>query len=213
MITIRSFTFNLYQENTFILHDESGECAIIDPGCSDGPEQDLLVRYIRENKLKPAILLNTHCHVDHVLGNKFVFDMYGLKPCFHKLEEALLHAAVYYAQAVGVRYEPSPPAERFLSEGETVSFGNSALKSLFTPGHSPGSLSFYSESQAFLIGGDVLFNGSIGRTDLPGGEFDTLIASIKNQLLTLPGPVKVYPGHGPETTIGFERLNNPFLNP
>lgn len=211
MTTIQSFTFNPYQENTYILHDESGECAVIDPGCSDRAEQDMLAGYIREHKLTPVLLLNTHCHVDHVLGNKFVFDLFGLKPCFHRLEEKLLHAAVYYAEAVGVRYELSPQAERFLEQGETVSFGQSALKCLFTPGHSPGSLSFYSENEGFVIAGDALFNGSIGRTDLPGGDFDTLIASIKNELLTLDDGVKVYPGHGPATAIGVERMNNPFL--
>lgn len=211
MISIQQFTFNAWAENSYVLYDQSGECIIIDPGCEAREEQDELVSFIKKTGLIPVLLLNTHCHIDHVLGNKFVQDMYGLLPRFHRLEEAVLNAMVPYAASMGQPYDASPPAESFLEEGIPIQFGNSSLDSLFTPGHSPGSLSFFSGEDRFLIGGDVLFQGSIGRTDLPGGDFDTLIRSIKTQLFPLGDDVKVYPGHGPATTIGAERQHNPFL--
>ncbi|TCS88836.1 glyoxylase-like metal-dependent hydrolase (beta-lactamase superfamily II) [Anseongella ginsenosidimutans] len=211
MISIKQFTFNPWAENTFILYDETRECIIIDPGCHIREEQDLLVKFIRDEQLNPVLLLNTHCHIDHVLGNKFVQEMYGLSPRFHRLEEAVLRAMIPYAASMNMPYTPSPPAEVFLEEGEQIEFGKSELKSLFTPGHSPGSLSFFSNEDRLLIGGDVLFQGSIGRTDLPGGDFDTLIRSIQVELFSLGDDVKVFPGHGPATSIGFERENNPFL--
>lgn len=211
MIGIQQFTFNPWAENTYVLYDRTGECVIIDPGCHLGEEENRLVNFIREKKLTPVLLLNTHCHIDHVLGNKFVHDMYGLSPRFHRLEESVLQAMVPYSASMSMPYNPSPPADLFLEEGKPVRFGESALDSFFTPGHSPGSLSFFSAKDRFLIGGDVLFQGSIGRTDLPGGDFNTLIESIKTQLFPLGDDVKVYPGHGPATTIGVERQTNPFL--
>lgn len=211
MISIQQFTFNPWAENTYVLYDRTGECLIIDPGCHIGEEENQLVNFIRKKKLTPVALLNTHCHIDHVLGNKFVFDMYGLTPRIHKLEEGVLQAMVPYAASMSMPYNPSPPASHFLEEGESVHFGESVLGILFTPGHSPGSVSFFSAADRFLIGGDVLFQGSIGRTDLPGGDFDTLIGSIKSQIFPLGDDVTVYPGHGPETTVGSERETNPFL--
>lgn len=211
MISIQQFAFNPWAENTYVLYDETGECVVIDPGCHNREEQDALAKFIRETELRPVLLVNTHCHIDHVLGNKFVHDMYGLLPRFHRLEEAVLNAMVPYAASMSMPYDPSPPAESFLEEGRDIRFGNASLQSLLTPGHSPGSLSFFSAEERFLIGGDVLFQGSIGRTDLPGGDFDTLIRSIETQLFPLGDDVKVFPGHGPATTIGFERENNPFL--
>ncbi|MDA9555410.1 MBL fold metallo-hydrolase [Pelobium sp.] len=212
MMKLQTFVNNPYQENTYIISDESGVCAIIDPGMYTAAEQNAVVNYIKENHLKPVLLLNTHCHIDHVLGNKFIFDQYGLKPQMHKGELALLHAVPSYAPQQGFNYELSPEPEVFLTESGTISLGNSTLEILFAPGHSPAHLCFYSKADGFVIGGDVLFKGSIGRTDLPGGNFDILINSIRNQLFTLPDEVKVYPGHGPMTTIGFEKLYNPFLN-
>ncbi|HEY9561664.1 MAG TPA: MBL fold metallo-hydrolase [Anseongella sp.] len=211
MINIQQFEFNPLVENTYILYDETGECVVIDPGCHNREEQDRLAGFVREKKLKPVLLINTHCHIDHVLGNKFVSDMYGLLPRFHREEEAILHAMVPYAASMGLPYNASPPAEVFLKEDEPVRFGNASLDSLFTPGHSPGSLSFFSPEDRFVIAGDVLFQRSIGRSDFPGGDFDTLIRSIETQLFPLGDDVKVFPGHGPATTIGFERENNPFL--
>ncbi len=211
MINIKQFTFNPYQENTYVLFDESGECAIIDPGMYDGPEQNRLVQFISGAGLKPVLLLNTHCHIDHVLGNKFVFDHWGLKPQFHKGELFVLQAIPGYAPQMGMQYELSPEPEVYLEESGSVSFGNSKLDLIFAPGHSPAHLCFYAEADNFLIGGDVLFYNSIGRTDLPGGNHEQLINSIRQNVFTLPDECKVFPGHGQSTTIGFEKKHNPFL--
>jgi len=211
MINIKKFTFNPYQENTYVLYDESGACVIIDPGMYDGAEQNELVAFIKANALKPERLLNTHCHIDHVLGNKFVFDNWGLKPEFHQGELYILQAVAGYAPQMGMRYELSPEPEHFLPESGTISFGLSSLALIFAPGHSPAHLCFYASEENFLIGGDVLFYRSIGRTDLPGGNHQQLISSIKENVFQLPDDCEVFPGHGPSTTIGFEKMNNPFL--
>lgn len=211
MISLQKFTFNPYQENTYILFDETRECVIIDPGMYDAPEQNALVAFIKERGLKPTLLLNTHCHLDHVFGNKFVFDNWSLKPQFHRGELFVLQAAPGYAPQMGFNYELSPEPEIFLEETGTVKFGNSALDLVFAPGHSPAHLCFYAKDENFLIGGDVLFYGSIGRTDLPGGNHAQLISSIKNNVFLLPDDCEVHPGHGPATSIGFEKQNNPFL--
>ncbi|WP_207429332.1 MBL fold metallo-hydrolase [Pedobacter sp. SYSU D00535] len=212
MIQLHSFVCNPYQENTYLLYDETKECVIIDPGIYTAAEQNALTRFISEEKLRPVLLLNTHCHIDHVLGNKFVFDNYGLLPQFHEGELPLLTAVPSYAPAQGFQYEVSPLPEKFLPESGTVRFGESELELIFAPGHSPAHLCFYAPAAKFLIGGDVLFYGSIGRTDLPGGDFNQLIKNIREKLFSLPDDVKVYPGHGRETTIGFEKQYNPFLN-
>ncbi|HEY8783122.1 MAG TPA: MBL fold metallo-hydrolase [Mucilaginibacter sp.] len=211
MANIQSFTNNPYQENTYVLYDESGECAIIDPGMETAAEQNKVVNFIRDNHLKPVLLLNTHCHIDHVLGNKFIFDQYRLKPKFHKGELQLLEAVVAYAPSMGIRYEVSPLPDEYLPETGNVHFGNTELSLIFAPGHSPAHLCFYDKNGNILIAGDVLFRNSIGRTDLPGGSFTQLINNIKQKVLTLPDDCKVYPGHGPETTIGFEKQTNPFI--
>jgi hydroxyacylglutathione hydrolase len=211
MITIQKFTFNPYQENTYVLYDETGECVIIDPGMYDGHEQNLFAGWIKESGLTPVLLLNTHCHIDHVLGNKFVFDNWGLKPSFHQGELPVLQAVVSYAPQMGMRYELSPEPEVFLDETGTVIFGNSELQLIFAPGHSPAHLCFYAREDNFLIGGDVLFYNSIGRTDLPGGNHQQLLTSIREKLFVLPDSVVVYPGHGGITNIGYEKENNPFL--
>ena len=211
MAKIRSFVNNPNQENTCILFDESGQCAIIDPGMYTASEQNAVVNFIRDNQLKPVLLLNTHCHIDHVLGNKFVFDQYGLKPQFHNGESNILAAVPAYAPQMGMRYEPSPLPDHYLSETGVVSFGNTELQLIFAPGHSPAHLCFYDEADNLLVGGDVLFKGSIGRTDLPGGNYDLLIENIQEKLFILPDDCTVYPGHGPETTIGFEKRHNPFF--
>ena len=211
MIQVKPFTCNPYQENTYLLFDETQECVIIDPGMYSGDEQNTVLKFIAENKLKPVLLLNTHCHIDHVLGNKFVYDTYGLLPQFHKGEEIMLNSVVSYAPQMGIRYEVSPLPDTFLPESGSIEFGNSSLEIIFAPGHSPAHLCFYSPDDHFLIGGDVLFYQSIGRTDLPGGDHNHLIKNIKEKLFTLPDDCKVYPGHGQTTTIGFEKKHNPFL--
>ncbi len=212
MATVQSFTNNPYQENTYILYDETGECVIIDPGMETASEQNVVVNFIKINKLKPVLLLNTHCHIDHVLGNKFIFDQYGLKPKFHQGELSLLESVVAYAPAMGINYEVSPLPDEFLPESGTVHFGNTTLELIFAPGHSPAHLCFYDKAGKVLIGGDVLFRGSIGRSDLPGGNTVQLLDNIEKKLFILPEDCIVYPGHGPETTIGYEKQTNPFFN-
>lgn len=211
MATVQSFLNNPYQENTYLLFDETGECAIIDPGMYTAAEQNTVVAFIKDNNLKPVLLLNTHCHIDHVLGNKFVFDQYGLKPQFHEGESDVLAAVIAYAPSMGLRYDVSPLPDTYLPETGTVKFGNTELQLIFAPGHSPAHLCFYDKAANILIGGDVLFRNSIGRTDLPGGNYSTLIKNIEEKLFLLPDDCTVYPGHGPETTIGYEKQTNPYL--
>ena len=210
-MNIAVFTFNDFAENTYVLYDDSLECLIIDPGCNNEGERNELSNFIENNKLKPVGLLNTHCHIDHVLGNKYISEKYGLELESHKGEEGVLASNEMVAQMYGIPYVKSPLITRFLDEGQVRTFGNSQLEIYYTPGHSPASISFYHRESKQLIAGDVLFQRSIGRTDLPGGNFDTLIDSIKTKYYPLGDDVVVYPGHGPSTTIGEERLMNPFL--
>jgi glyoxylase-like metal-dependent hydrolase (beta-lactamase superfamily II) len=211
MASIQAFPNNPYQENTYLLYDDSGECAIIDPGMYTAAEQNTVVNFIKDNHLKPVLLLNTHCHIDHILGNKFVFDQYGLKPQFNEGELVVLQAMPVWGQQSGIRYELSPLPDTYLPQTGNITFGNTTLELIFAPGHSPAHLCFYSKADGLLVGGDVLFRGSIGRTDLPGGNHSQLINNIKEKLFTLPNDVIVYPGHGPETTIGYEKDTNPFF--
>ncbi|MFC5268977.1 MBL fold metallo-hydrolase [Adhaeribacter terreus] len=210
-MTVTGLTFNPFAENTYLLHDETKECVIVDPGCYDAAEKAKLKQFISDNGLKVVKLLNTHCHIDHVLGNKFVADTYNVGLEIHEADLPTLKAIPSYAPNYGfTNYEEVLPTT-FLAENDIVSFGKTELKVIFAPGHAPGHVVFYDEKGKNLIGGDVLFQRSIGRTDLPGGDFDTLINSIKTKLFTLPEDVKVYPGHGPSTTIGEEKRENPFL--
>lgn len=212
MAYVVRLTFNPFQENTYLVYDDSRECVIFDPGCFNDAEKKQLEEKIDELDLRPVRLINTHCHIDHVFGNRFVAERYDLPLEIHRDEVPVLEAVGQSAAFFGIPYpDPSPAAGRFIAAGEKVEFGNSGLKALFTPGHSPASLSFFCESGRFVIAGDVLFQGSIGRTDLPGGDFNTLIESIEQQLFPLGDDVTVYPGHGPETNIGYERKHNPFL--
>ena len=211
MIHIHSFTFNPIQENMYLLFDESKECVIIDPGCYDNSERAILSDFITKNGLKPVKLLNTHCHLDHVFGNGYTAKRYDLKLEINKHDQPVLDAFEKSATLYGMNYDPSPQPSVYLEEGDIISFGNSKLEILFTPGHSPGSITFYNSEEKFMIAGDVLFYRSIGRTDLPGGNFETLIHNIKTKLFPLGDDFKVYSGHGQPTTIGFERKNNQFL--
>jgi hydroxyacylglutathione hydrolase len=211
MLKIDFFTFNPFQENTYILHDETKECIIIDPGCYTPAEKEELERFITQQSLRPVRLLNTHCHIDHVLGNKFVADTYKVQLELHLMEIPLLRAATEYGPEYGIFPEPVPEPTLLIREGDVLKFGNTSLSVLYAPGHSPGSLCFYDAGSGQVISGDVLFHMSIGRTDLPGGNYEQLLKSITEVLFSLPDEVKVYPGHGPSTTIGFEKKNNPFL--
>ena len=211
MLTIEKFTFNPYQENTYLLIDSEGCCIIIDPGMHSLQEQNHFKDYINNNSLKPTRLLNTHCHIDHVLGNHFIFENWGLTPDFHQDEVPILVAVENYAPQMGFRYETSPIPEIFINDKEIITFGNYQIEAILAPGHSPGHLCYYIAEQNILIGGDVLFRNSIGRSDLPGGDHQTLMNSIKTRIYTLPAETEVFPGHGPSTTIDFEKQTNPFI--
>ena len=212
MISIHYFTFNGFQENTYILFDETKECVIIDPGCYSNEEEQELDKFITENELIPIKLLNTHCHIDHVLGNSFVASKYNIGLEIHENDLPTLHATPEYGHTFGFNIDKSPEPTTLLKDGDVIKFGNSELNVLYAPGHSAGHIIFVAQEEKFVINGDVLFQGSIGRTDLPGGDYNTLIESIKTKLLTLDDDFTVYSGHGPSTTIGFERSQNPFLN-
>jgi hydroxyacylglutathione hydrolase len=211
MLTVKRFIFNPIQENTYVIYDGKDACAIIDPGCYFPEEKQSLARWLRENHLHPNILLNTHCHLDHVFGNKWVATHYGLELQMGEKELWTFN----FAPESGIRW--SMPFENysgnilFLRDGDTILMGEDKMEVLFTPGHSVGHIVFYNRKQGFVIGGDVLFRMGIGRTDLPGGDTETLLSSIREKLLSLPDDVIVYPGHGEPTTIGYEKENNPFL--
>lgn len=210
MLQVYSFVFNPFQENTYILTDETKECVIVDAGCYDDVEQRDLADFIEHHELTVKLILNTHSHVDHVLGNFFVKKQYGAPLLIHPQDEPTRKAVSVYAPAYGFHHYQDVAADDFLSENKPVTFGHQSLQVIFVPGHSPGHVAFYDEKSHTVIGGDVLFYNSIGRTDLPGGNFETLMKSIQRKLFTLPDNVKVYPGHGPETTIGYEKRTNPF---
>lgn len=212
MIQIKTFIFNPFQVNTYLLYDESGEGVIIDAACHDSREQEMLVSAIEKEGIKPVRLLNTHCHVDHLMGNRFISEKYNLSPESCSDDNFLIEQAVEQGRMFGLETEASPRPQNYLKEGDTIKFGNSTLDVLEVPGHSPGSLAFYSERDKICITGDALFNGSIGRTDLPGGNYETLISSITNKLLVLPDDVKIFPGHQSSSTIGKERASNPFFS-
>ncbi len=211
-LSVHSLTYNPFQENTYLIIAPSDECIVIDPGCFDQSEREDLLYTIQTLGLKPVRLINTHCHIDHILGNAFVAREFNLGLEIHQGEVPVLQAGTAVAGMYGIPYELSPEPTSFLKEGEIVDLNGRPLKVLFTPGHSPASICLYNERDGWVIGGDVLFYESIGRTDLPGGHHETLLNSIRNQLFVLPNETIVYPGHGPETTIGHEKLFNPFLN-
>jgi hydroxyacylglutathione hydrolase len=208
---IYKLVFSPIQVNTYVLADKSGDCAIIDCGCYDRNEFSALVDLLESNKLKPVLLLNTHCHLDHVFGNKFIKEKYNLNPYSSELEEPNRKNASNHALLFGLFMDTPPEPAGFITDHQKVVFGEYTLLALPVPGHTPGSLAFYSESDSCVFTGDALFAGSIGRTDLPGGSFETLITGIRKQLLTLPPETIVYSGHGPETTIERESKTNQYL--
>lgn len=212
MLYLKSFTFNPFQENTFLLYTDSGSAWIVDPGNSNDSENNTIKNFIAEKKLSLKRLLLTHGHIDHVLGNKFIFDTYGLLPEMHKEDLYLVERMLESAANYGLNAESSPLPEKFIEEGDALMLDDYKFEVFFTPGHSPGSISFYNKENKILLSGDVLFKGSIGRSDFPRGDHDTLISSIKTKLLSLGEDIKVFSGHGSSTTTGYEKLNNPFLN-
>lgn len=209
---IHRFIFSPIDVNTYVLNDGSGDCAIIDCGCYDTGESEELAAFISSKNLNPVLLLNTHCHLDHIFGNKFILERYKLKTHCCELEEMNRKSSLQHASLFGLTMEPPPEPGRFINDNDTLAFGNTVLTALHVPGHSPGTMAFYSEKDSCVFTGDALFSGSIGRTDLPGGDFETLINSIKNKLFVLPPSTIVYPGHGGETTIEKELRSNPWFN-
>lgn len=210
MLAVKVFIFSPVQENTYVLYNEQKECAIIDPGCYSEAERSELAAFISEQQLIPRLLLNTHCHLDHVFGNKWVAGKYNLQLHLHNNEKPVLDYAPTSGLMWNLPFDNYSGDLIYIRENDTIKLGNDLLEVLFTPGHSPGSVSFYCRKQQFVIGGDVLFRMSVGRTDLPGGNFETLLNSIHHKLFLLPDETKVYPGHGEQTTIGFEKLHNPY---
>lgn len=213
MIQIKKFTFNLFSENTFVLwDDESKDCAIVDPGCSDSSEEKELEEFIVENNLTVKYLINTHCHIDHILGCEFVKNKFNPIYLAPELDIPLIQNASQQASFVGMDFSISLLPSEYLSEDKKLQLGKSELIFIFTPGHTPGEYCIYIPDVKYCITGDVLFSDSIGRTDLWGGNYDTLINSITEKLLTLPDDTIIYPGHGDSSTIGREKTFNPFLN-
>jgi len=211
-MTIKTFTFNPIQENTFLVYDETLEAVVIDAGCISKIEKRALQQYIENNNLILKRVLNTHLHFDHQFGNRFLFDTFGIEPEAGKEDEYLLENVIAQTRSFGMDVdEEAQPLGGYITENQEIKFGNTTLKAFHVPGHSPGSMAFYDEKEGVLFAGDVLFRGSIGRTDLPGGDYATMIRSITEKLLPLPDSTVVYSGHGPQTTIGFEKKNNPFL--
>lgn len=211
MLSVKAFTFSPIQENTYVLYNEKGQCCIIDPGCYFPEENEELRRTIVDEGWEPILLLNTHCHLDHVFGNRFVNETWGLTLHIHPKEKPILDFAPQSGLKWQLPFENYRGPLEWLEPGQSVFVGEEALEIRFTPGHSPGSVAFYHAAGGFVIGGDVLFNGSIGRTDLPGSNYNTLIQSIQTQFFSLPDDTRVYSGHGPVTTVGFEKMNNPFV--
>ncbi len=206
---VHKFTFNAFQENTYVITDAQNNCVIIDPGCYDSHERKALFDFIADNNLKPLALLNTHGHIDHVMGNAAVVEKYDIPFYLHPDDLPTLRAVAGYSHLYGFEgYVPSPEPTHFLEEGQIVEFGEIKFKVLFGPGHAPGHVAFYSAEEKFVINGDILFQGSFGRTDLPGGDFETLRNTLMNVMFTLPEDTLVYTGHGPETTIGHEKKYN-----
>jgi len=210
MIQIQSFTFNPFSENTYVVYDETGAGVIIDPGCYETDEKVELAKFIESKNLKIKYLLNTHCHIDHVLGNDFVKEKYKVPFLIHAKEDSVLKAVKAYAPSYGFTLYHEATPDQYLKEDEEISFGTTQLSILFLPGHAPGHVGFYHDESKSLLSGDVLFERSIGRTDLPGGDHNTLIESIRKKVFTLPDDVVVYPGHGSPTTVGEEKVSNPY---
>jgi hydroxyacylglutathione hydrolase len=210
-MVVTTFTFNDFYENTYILHDDSKECIIIDPGCSTSSERKLIKEFITSSELTPVMLVNTHCHIDHVLGNRFIAETYQLGLYAHEQEKKVLAMQPTVAGYYGINYDPSPEITGLLIPGTHLKFGNTTLEILYVPGHAPGHICLYNLSGGHLIAGDTLFRESIGRTDLPGGNYDQLIAYIRSELFSLPENTIVYSGHGETTTIGHEKKYNPFF--
>ena len=209
---IKSFTFNPFQENTYIIYDKTKECLIVDPGCYTEEEKNILKEFITKQKLTPTKLINTHCHIDHILGNKFVHQQWGVPLYIHKADLPLLENAKKISEMYGFEnYEDSPLPQHYLEEQNIITCGKSSFNILFTPGHAPGHICLLNKKNNIIISGDVIFKNSIGRTDLPGGDHNTLMNSIMKKIFPLPHETQIFCGHGPITSLGSEKKYNPFL--
>ena len=212
IMKIKKFEFNMFPVNTYIISDESGEAVVIDPGCFYPEEKQMLKDYLLDNNLRLKHVLCTHLHLDHVFGNPFLFQEYGILPQGGQQDEFWLEQAQAMARNFGFQYDEKQPAlGNYVCDGDIITFGDTTLKAIHVPGHSPGSMVYYCQEASCIFAGDVLFYGSIGRADLTGGNFDDLKEGICAQLFTLPEATRVYPGHGPSTSIGYEKKNNPFF--
>lgn len=210
MAGIITFCFNAFQENTQVIYQTGGEAIVVDPGNYSETENETLTSFFDEQHIQPVRIINTHCHVDHVLGVQFLKSRYGIPFLIHAGEEPVLRSVALYASNWGFREYAEPAPDQFLSEGEIINLGDSAWEILHIPGHSPGHIVLYDKGSDRCIAGDVLFRNSIGRTDLPGGDHDLLISGIRKKLYTLPDEVEIFPGHGPNTRLGTEKKHNPF---
>jgi len=211
MLQITGFTFNPFQENTYVLYNEQGACWIIDPGMYNAEEEKILFDFLTQEKLRPQQIINTHTHIDHILGIHSLKAKYQLPFGMHEDDLPILRNAAGSAMMLGLPPFTAPQADFYIQSGATLNLGQDTIEVRLAPGHSPGSIVFYYPEGGFVVAGDVLFQGSVGRTDLPGGDFSTLSNSIQHQLYTLPDDTLVYPGHGAATTIGEEKRSNPFV--
>ena len=213
MIRIKNFVFNYFAENTIVLWDEdTKDSAVVDPGMSSIEEEKVFDDFLIENNLRLKYLINTHCHIDHIFGCRYIKSKYAVNYYAPENDIILLKNASTQAEMFGLNLEEPPLPDKIISEETDLRLGDSKLIFLFTPGHTPGEFCIYLKDERICVTGDVLFKEGIGRTDLWGGNYDTLIKSIETQLFSLPDDVEIYPGHGKTSTIGHEKQNNPFLN-
>ncbi len=211
MLKVKTLVFNSFQVNCHIIYSQQGECILVDPSCYEPKECEQLVTFLAGNNLKPILAINTHCHIDHILGNSFVSEKYKIKVKAHERDMFYIDSAVEYGNMFGISLKTSPKIDEFVNDNDTIVIENEQLTILHTPGHTPGGISIYNKEGNFVLTGDTLFQANVGRTDLPGGNFNALSRSIKEKLYSLPDGTIVYCGHGIPTTIGFEAKNNPFV--
>ncbi|HPD64804.1 MAG TPA: MBL fold metallo-hydrolase [Bacteroidia bacterium] len=211
MLKVKKFIFNSFGENTYLVYNTSGEAVVIDPGMSDSGEEKQFISFLNDNKLKIIGLINTHCHIDHISGNRFIADTFQVGLSAHQGEMLNIQIADQQAVLFGMPKSNTPVISEFLEEGDEIKIDESSLKVLHTPGHTRGGISLYAEKEGFIVCGDLIFRGSIGRVDLPGGDYDTILKSIMMKIFTLPENTIIYSGHGDETTVGFEKKFNPFF--